>query len=31
MAQDAQKRVQDGVTKLLADLDSAVLRKMQVM
>lgn len=30
MAQDAQKRVQDGVTKLLADLDNALLRKMQV-
>ena len=30
MAQEAQKRVQEGVTKLLGDLDSAVLRKMQV-
>ncbi|XP_017462075.1 PREDICTED: protein FAM136A-like, partial [Rhagoletis zephyria] len=29
MAQEAQKRVQEGVTKLLGDLDSAVLRKMQ--
>ena len=29
MAQDAQRRVQDGVTKLLGDLDSTVLRKIQ--